>query len=141
MAVWQWHPSGVFGVLNAETKIMPTAATFKCLLLPPLFYINPVNRYLTRASMTEVVGTGYTLGGVQVYPTTTYNTYLNTISVTFGNATWSGSFTARTAVIYKVSGNTYTDYPLCWLTMDKDETCTVSTFQVTGPVLTLGLNP
>ena len=141
MAVWQWHPSGVLDVLKGNTKF--TGGSFKCLLLTSGYTIDPVEDQLTRNSFfAEVVGTGYTVGGATVTVGTSYNEYLNTVSLAFQDALWNpGTFTARTAVIYHNTGTLWTEYPLCWLTFDEDRSCYQSSFRVTGPILKIGLNP
>ena len=74
----------------------------------------------------EVVATGYTAGGNTLTPTVSIS---NEVAfVTFANTTWSGSFTARGALIYKDSG-----VAVCVLAFGSDKTST-TTFTVDFPV-------
>ena len=76
----------------------------------------------------EVVATGYTAGGNTLTPTVSI---LNEVAfVTFADTTWSGSFTARGALIYKDSGGA-----ICVLDFGSDKTST-TVFQVQFPAAT-----
>ena len=81
-------------------------------------------------SVGEVVATGYTAGGQAVTPTIGVQdtpsgsiTYIN-----FSSPSWSGSFTARGALIYKPGDNG----AVCVLDFGSDKTST-STFTVQMP--------
>ena len=147
MAVWQWHPAGVLDVLAGNTKFTGAeygiTGSFKCLLLTSGFTVDPTNRYLSRSTIFgEVIGSGYTAGGVAVGNSTAYNEYLNTITLTFADASWyPGTFTARTAVIYHNTTGGAPEFPLAWLTLPEDRSCYQSIFKITGPILKIGLNP
>jgi hypothetical protein len=76
----------------------------------------------------EVVATGYTAGGNTLTPTVSIS---NEVAfVTFANTTWSGSFTARGALIYKDGGGA-----ICVLDFGSDKT-SATTFQVQFPAAT-----
>lgn len=76
----------------------------------------------------EVVGTGYTAGGNVLVPTVLI---LDGVAfTTFANTSWSGSFTARGALIYKDGGGA-----ICVLDFGSDKTST-TIFQVQFPPAT-----
>ena len=74
----------------------------------------------------EVVATGYTAGGNTLTPTVSISN--NVAFVTFANTTWSGSFTARGALIYKAGANG----AICVLDFGSDKT-SATTFEVQFP--------
>ena len=74
----------------------------------------------------EVVATGYTAGGEVLTPTQGITG--GTSFVSFATVSWSGAFTARGALIYKVSGG----LPVCVLDFGADKTST-TTITVTFP--------
>ena len=77
----------------------------------------------------EVVATGYTSGGNTL--TTTLSIVNNVAIVNFANTSWSGSFTARGALIYRAgSGGA-----ICVLDFGSDKT-SASTFEVQFPPAT-----
>ena len=76
----------------------------------------------------EVVGTGYTAGGNTLTPTVSISN--GTAFVTFANTSWSGSFTARGALIYKDGGGA-----ICVLDFGSDKT-SATVFQVQFPAAT-----
>jgi hypothetical protein len=73
----------------------------------------------------EVVASGYTAGGVVLTPAVSSSGEVAYVS--FNNASWSGAFTARGALIYKVSGPA-----VCVLDFGSDKTST-TTFLVQFP--------
>ena len=76
----------------------------------------------------EVVGTGYTAGGNTLTPTVSISN--GVAFVTFANTSWSGSFTARGALIYKDGGGA-----ICVLDFGSDKT-SATVFQVQFPAAT-----
>jgi hypothetical protein len=84
----------------------------------------------------EVVASGYTAGGeilvVNQVPTTG-NAPNTTAYLSFANASWTGAFTARGALIYKYDGAG--NPAVCVLDFGADKTST-STFTVTMPANT-----
>ena len=78
----------------------------------------------------EVVGTGYTAGGIALTPTTILSdTENNTAYVSFSNVTWSpASFTCRGALVY----NSTTNAAVFVLNFGSDKTAT-SSFTVQFP--------
>jgi hypothetical protein len=76
----------------------------------------------------EVSATGYTAGGEALTPSVSISDGVSFID--FGDVSWSGAFTARGALIYKVGGAA-----ICVLDFGADRTST-STFQVQFPVNT-----
>ena len=85
----------------------------------------------TYTTANEVVGTGYTAGGVVLTPIApAYDNAANTAYVSFQNATWSGtSFTCRGGLIY----NSTTGAAVAVLDFGSDKTAS-NTFTVTFPV-------
>lgn len=77
----------------------------------------------------EIVGTGYTAGGIQLTGVT-INSYDGTIYINFNNAVWNpASFTARGALIYNVSK---ANRSIAVLDFGSDKTCSNS-FTITMP--------
>jgi len=106
-----------------------TSQTFKIAL-----YTNTATLDATTTAYTatgEVSSTGYTAGGetltVSQVPTTGSGT---TSYYSFSNVTWSGSFTARGALIYKYDGSS--NPAMIVLDFGNDKTST-GTFQVQFP--------
>ena len=87
-------------------------------------------------STGEVVASGYTAGGevlvINQVPTTG-NAPNTTAYISFANASWSGAFTARGALIYKDNGTT--NPAVCVLDFGADKT-SVNTFVVQFPAAT-----
>jgi len=81
------------------------------------------------STANEIIGTGYTAGGIQVTGATV-NTYGYTAYVNFNNVVWLNSnFTARCALLYNQSqGNR----SICVIDFGSDKTMT--NFTVTMPV-------
>jgi hypothetical protein len=73
----------------------------------------------------EVVASGYTAGGNTLIPTVSISN--GVAFVTFANTTWSGTFTARGALIYKNGGGA-----VCVLDFGSDKTST-TTFEIQFP--------
>jgi hypothetical protein len=81
----------------------------------------------------EVVGTGYTAGGVTITGVTiNTDTTNNTVYVNFNNVSWPGAdFTARGALIYN---STQSNKSVAVLDFGSDKTFTSTTNTVTMPV-------
>lgn len=82
-------------------------------------------------SSGEVVATGYTAGGLAltIAQTPTVGNSGNTAYISFDNAVWSGSITARGALIYTSGGS------VCVLDFGADKT-SAETFTVQFPAST-----
>jgi hypothetical protein len=104
-----------------------TTQTFKIAL-----YTNDATLDQTTTAYTttgEVVATGYTAGGELITPSLATDSSTGVTYVDFSNASWSGAFTARGALIYRVTtGNP----AICVLDFGSDKTST-TTFQVEFP--------
>tara|TARA_R110000868_G_scaffold286376_1_gene546848 strand:- start:1638 stop:2054 length:417 start_codon:yes stop_codon:yes gene_type:complete len=81
-------------------------------------------------STGEVVATGYTAGGLAltIAQTPTVGNSGNTAYISFDNAVWSGSITARGALIYTSAGS------VCVLDFGADKTSS-TTFTVQFPAV------
>ena len=104
-----------------------TAQTFKIAL-----YTNDATLDQTTAAYTstgEVVATGYSAGGELISPTLALDSTNGVTYLDFTNASWSGAFTARGALIYKVGGG---NPSICVLDFGSDKTST-TTFQIEFP--------
>ena len=104
-----------------------TAQTFKIAL-----YTNNATLDQTTTAYTstgEVVATGYSAGGELITPSLAFDSTNGVTYLDFTNASWSGAFTARGALIYKVGGSTPA---ICVLDFGSDKTST-TTFQVEFP--------
>lgn len=104
-----------------------TTQTFKIAL-----YTNNATLDETTTAYTtsgEVSASGYTAGGAAITPSLALDASNGVVYVDFTNASWAGAFTARGALIYRVTtGNP----AICVLDFGSDKTST-STFQVEFP--------
>ena len=105
-----------------------TTQTFKIAL-----YTNDATLDQTTTTYTgttgEVVATGYTAGGELITPSLAIDSSTGIVYIDFSNASWSGAFTARGALIYRVTtGNP----AICVLDFGSDKTST-ATFVVEFP--------
>ena len=120
------------GILNGTFNFNTgTSQVFKIAL-----YTNAASLDATTDAYTatgEVVAGGYTAGGntltISQVPTTGSGTG-TTSYLSFGNASWTGSFTARGALIYLANGTT--NPTICVLDFGSDKTSS-STFTVQFP--------
>ena len=105
-----------------------TPYTYKIALYNALADLNDTTTVYTTDN--EVVGTGYTAGGIALTPTTILSdTENNTAYVSFSNVTWSpASFTCRGALVY----NSTTNAAVFVLNFGSDKTAT-SSFTVQFP--------
>ena len=104
-----------------------TAQTFKIAL-----YTNNATLDQTTTAYTttgEVVATGYTAGGELITPSLAIDSSTGVVYVDFSNASWSGAFTARGALIYRVTAG---NPAICVLDFGSDKTST-TTFVVEFP--------
>jgi hypothetical protein len=105
-----------------------TTQTFKIAL-----YTNDATLDQTTTTYTgttgEVVATGYTAGGEAITPSLAIDSSTGIAYIDFSNASWSGAFTARGALIYRVTtGNP----AICVLDFGSDKIST-TTFVVEFP--------
>lgn len=105
-----------------------TTQTFKIAL-----YTNNATLDQTTTTYTgttgEVVASGYTAGGELITPSLAIDSSTGIVYIDFSNASWSGAFTARGALIYRVTtGNP----AICVLDFGSDKTST-ATFVVEFP--------
>ena len=105
-----------------------TTQTFKIAL-----YTNNATLDQTTTTYTgttgEVVATGYTAGGEAITPSLAIDSSTGIAYIDFSNASWSGAFTARGALIYRVTtGNP----AICVLDFGSDKNST-TTFVVEFP--------
>lgn len=105
----------------------------KCLLVTSV-YVPDQDAHRYKSSVTnEVVGTGYTAGGVALTTkTVTYTGASNVLALDADDPTWTGStITARTAVLY--DGTPATDATrglIAYFQSDTDVASTSGTFSV-----------
>ncbi len=109
------------GLLNGTVDF--GSGTFKVALYTNAATLNQNTTAYTTDG--EVVAAGYTAGGEVVTPVVSASGGVSFVS--FGNATWSGAFTARGALIYKVGGPA-----VCVLDFGADRT-SATQFQVQFP--------
>ena len=105
-----------------------TTQTFKIAL-----YTNNATLDQTTTTYTgttgEVVATGYTAGGEAITPSLAIDSSTGIAYIDFSDASWSGAFTARGTLIYRVTtGNP----AICVLDFGSDKTST-TTFVVEFP--------
>ena len=104
-----------------------TTQTFKIAL-----YTNDATLDQTTTAYTttgEVVATGYTAGGELITPSLAIDSSTGIAYIDFSNASWSGAFTARGALIYRVTTGNPT---ICVLDFGSDKIST-TTFVVEFP--------
>jgi hypothetical protein len=111
-----------------KTGLLDGASSFSSGTFKIALYTNSatLNASTTEYTATgEVVAAGYTAGGVILTPTVSSSGGVSFVS--FTDATWSGAFTARGALIYKVGG-----LAICVLDFGADRT-SATQFQVQFP--------
>ena len=101
-------------------------------------YTNAATLDATTSAYTstgEVVASGYTAGGqiLSISQVPTVGSSGSTAYLSFGNASWTGSITARGALIYKENGTT--NPTVCVLDFGSDKTSS-TTFAVQFPAAT-----
>jgi hypothetical protein len=121
---------------NATSAIDLDGDTFKIMLVTSTYAPN-IDTHTRRSDVTnEVVGTGYTAGGVALTGVTVTNDTANDrTKLSSANPSWpTATITARGAVIYKSRGGAATaDELVCYLDFGADQTSTAGTFTVTCP--------
>jgi hypothetical protein len=107
--------------------------TLKMALYTSYATLNPSTTAYTTTD--EVVGTGYTAGGVTITGVTiSTDVATNTVYVSFNNVSWPGaSFTARGALIYN---STQSNKSIAVLDFGSDKLFTAANNTVTMPVNT-----
>jgi len=110
-----------------------TSGTFYMALYTNLATLDATTTAYTATG--EVTASGYTAGGqaltIAQIPTIGNQTGAATSYISFTNASWTGSFTARGALIYKAGDNG----AICVLDFGNDKTST-NTFTVQFPAVT-----
>lgn len=107
-----------------------TTQTFKIALYTNNATLDQTTTVYSVSTTGQVVATGYTAGGAAITPTLSLDTTNGISYLNFSNASWSGAFTARGALIYKADG--VTNPAICVLDFGSDKTST-TTFQVEFP--------
>ena len=86
----------------------------------------------------EVVGTGYTSGGVASVCTVTKDTANDRVTLQFAAVSWASStITARALVIYKSTGTASTDALVAYNDFGSDVSSSGGTFSVAASTITL----
>lgn len=135
---WHWYGNGIKNVVTGLVDL--DTDTFKILLTTSAYTPNQDTDAYRNAVTNEVVGTGYTAGGVTLAGVSvTYDAATNEIRVSWTSPAWASStITARTAVIYKSRGGASSaDELVAYCTEATDITSTAGTFTVTLPAPTL----
>jgi hypothetical protein len=125
-----------FAYDNATGAIDLDTDTFKIMLVTSTYSPNK-KTHTKRSDVTnEVVGTGYTAGGVALTSVVVTNDTANDrTKFSSANPSWpTATITARGAVIYKSRGGAASaDELVCYLDFGSDQTSTAGTFTVTCP--------
>jgi hypothetical protein len=118
------------GLMNGSYNF--TSDTFKIALYTAAATLDETTA--TYTTNNEITGTGYTAGGkaLTVSVTPTVGNSGNIAYISFSNVSWTGSLTARGALIYDVTNSNKT---VCVLDFGADKTST-TTFQVQFPAAT-----
>jgi hypothetical protein len=110
--------------------------TFKAMLTTSAYTPNQDTHDFRDDVTNEIVGTGYTAGGVTLASLTlTYDTATNEVRWDFADPSWTGaSFTARRMIVYKWRGGAASaDELVMWVDFGADETVTLGTFSYVVP--------
>lgn len=135
---WRWYGNGLLNV--AKGLIDLDTDTFKIMLTTSTYTPDQDVHDFRNDVTNEVVGTGYTSGGVTLSGVSvTYDSASNEVRITWTDPTWpSSTITARTAVIYKSRGGASSaDELVAYCTEASDITSTAGTFTVDLPAVTL----
>lgn len=109
-----------------------TTSTFKMMLVTST-YVPDIDTHTVRSDVTnEVVGTGYTAGGVAIPNRTVTLDLINDRARFFGDNIQypSVTITARAGVIYKDTGNPATDPLLLYIDFGSDKVATGANFDI-----------
>lgn len=108
------------------------ADSFKVMLVTSAYTPNK-DTHEDRADVTnEVVGTGYTAGGVATTPTITLDLSNDRVDISFSNVSWAtATITARACVIYKSTGVAANDFLIAYVDFGSDVSSTAAAFAVT----------
>jgi hypothetical protein len=122
----------VRGAIDADTD------TFKALLVTSSYTPNKDTHDKRDDVTNEVVGTGYTAGGVTTACTVTKDTANDRVTLQFAAVSWASStITARALVIYKSTGTSSTDNLVAYNDFGSDVSSTAGTFSVAASTITL----
>ena len=106
--------------------------TYKVMLVTSTYAPNKGTDAKRSDVTNEVVGTGYTAGGLAATTTLALDTTNHAESVTFGNVSWpNATITARGAVIYKSTGTASADPIVAYVDFGADVSSTAAAFAVT----------
>lgn len=116
----------------AGTAVNWTADTIKVALTTSTYTPNQdTHDYYDDITNEVANGNGYTTGGTALAgKSINYDTATNAIQLRGGTAQWTGSFTARYAVIYKDTGNGATSPLMGYVDFGGDETISSATLSV-----------
>lgn len=114
-AVWDWNTDTIKVALSTDT-VTPDLDAHD-------FFADITN---------EVVGTGYTAGGVQLTtPTATYDTATDEIRLDADDAAWiTASFTARWGIVYKDTATAATSPLIARIDFGANQTVSSGTFTI-----------
>lgn len=108
------------------------ADTIKALLTTSTYAPNQDTDEFRSAVTNEVVGTGYTAGGVTLTAkSVTYDAATNQVRFIAADVSWAAAtFTARRLVFYKSVGTAATDPLIGWVDFGADQSPAATTFTV-----------
>lgn len=113
--------------------------SFKAMLVTSTYVPNKDTDLKRSAVTNEVVGTGYTAGGVASVVTVTKDTANDKVTLQFGAVSWpSSTITARGCVYYKSRGGASSaDELVAYNDFGSDVSSTGGTFSITASTITL----
>ena len=113
--------------------------TFKAMLVTSTYTPNKDTDLKRSAVTNEVVGTGYTAGGVASVCTVTKDTANDKVTLSFAAVSWASStITARALVIYKSRGGASSaDELVAYNDFGSDVSSSGGTFSVAASTITL----
>jgi len=113
--------------------------SFKAVLVTSAYTPNKDTDLKRSAVTNEVVGTGYTAGGVTTACTVTKDTANDRVTIQFGAVSWASStITARALVIYKSRGGASSaDELVAYNDFGSDVASSGGTFAVAASTITL----
>jgi hypothetical protein len=124
-----WYGPGMKAVQSGAVDL--DTDTLKAMLTTSAYTPNQDTHDFRDDVTNEIVGTGYTAGGVTLASLTlTYDAGTNEVRWDFADPSWAGAtFTARRMPVYKSRGGAASlDELVMWVDFGADETVTAGTF-------------
>lgn len=127
-----WYGTPITNLLKGTTLIDFDTDTLKISLHTSAYVPNFDTHAFFSDVTNEVVGTGYTAGGITLATkAVTYDSATNENRISCANVSWTAStITARYAVIYKSTGVASTSPLICLIDFGADQSTSGGTFAI-----------